>query len=180
MPSLRVAHLSETTTAVISPYSSFPKMRTTKHVGPVSLLGRRQRRCQCTLFSTTTSDRLQILQRRCQHVVLSKCNSSWDVEKTLRRRRERKNQLNSMFAFFPLKLDIVIRTWISLSTRNHGPNGFVGRDIWSHKALIDLFLRQRNVFSTSQLELHFDKTTCWHLRCKIWRRSDVVVLNKVH
>ena len=30
-----------------------------------------------------------------------------------------------------------------------------------------LSLRQRNVFSTSQLELHFDKTTCWHVRCKI-------------
>ena len=40
--------------------------------------------------------------------------------------------------------------------------------------LIFLSLRQCNVFSTSQLEWHFDKTTCCHVRCKIWRRSDVL------
>ena len=56
---------------------------TTKDVGLVSLLGRRQWRCQCGLFRTTTSDRLQILQRTCQHVVLSKCNLNWDVEKNI-------------------------------------------------------------------------------------------------
>ena len=43
-----------------------------------------------------------------------------------------------------------------------------------------LSLCQRTVFATSQLELRFDKTTCWHVRCKIWRRSDVLVLNKLH
>ena len=58
-----------------------------------------------------------------------------------------------MFAFFALKLRIVIRTWISLSTRNIGRNVFpllsdlpvakcyINRVIWSHKALMNLLLR---------------------------------------
>ena len=47
-------------------------------------------------------------------------------------------------------------------------------------ASLFLSLRQRSIFSTSQIELHFDKITCWHTHCKIRRRSNVVVLNILH
>ena len=43
-----------------------------------------------------------------------------------------------------------------------------------------LALRERSVFSRSQFESNFDKATCWHVRFKIWRWSNVLVLNKRH
>ena len=41
-------------------------------------------------------------------------------------------------------------------------------------------LLERNTHSTSLIATYFDKSRCGHVYCKMWSRSDVWVLSKVH